>query len=273
MSMNIVVMSPHTRQNGNTTLSAMIALELSNRNRKVCLTHALTKSNSLYTYFNISHFDDKTNNPIQIINLIRGGGIRKNDIGDYCKPVNNNLEIFSLNSEDIPEDMHCDTIDFICKGFPHDYVVFDLDDNDIYSKTNEIILSNCDCIIFVLSQGVSELSQFKAIRQELLDYLGNIPMLVAVNKYTDIAGSMKDVASAIGIKRPSKWYKVNYNPWITYGTNKGKLSFIYENMLKKEYHVVDISNDIKNLTSGISGIRSAMRRKSAVSYQTTDDNR
>jgi hypothetical protein len=265
--MNIVVMSPHTGHNGNTTISSLIALELSSRNRKVCLTHALLKSNSLYSYFGIRHIDDKTNNPVQIINLIRGGGIRKNDIGDYCKPVANNLELFSLNSNGITEEQHCVTIDFICNGFPHDYVVFDMDDNDLYSKVSDTIINSCDCIVYVLSQGVAELAHFNTIRQDIIDRIGNIPMLVVVNKYTDIVGSMKDVAASIGIRRANKWYKINYNPWISYGTNKGKIAFIYENMVKKEYHVVDIQNDIKLLVNGIMSVRGILRNRSAISDQ------
>lgn len=265
--MNIVIMSPHTKHSGNTTIASLIALELSSRNRKVCLTHALTKSNSLYSYFNIKHFDDKTNNPIQIINLIRGGGIRKNDIGNYCKPIGENLEIFSLNAQGISEELHCVTIDFICNGFPHDYVVFDMDDNDFYSEANDIIINSADCIVYVLSQGVAELAYFNTIRQDIMDLVGNIPMLVVVNKYTDIVGSMKDVAASIGIRRANKWYKINYNPWIAYGTNKGKIAFIHENMLKREYHVVDVQNDIKLLVNGIMSVRGIMRNRNSHSNQ------
>jgi hypothetical protein len=212
----------------------------------------------------VKHFDDKTNNPIQIINLIRGGGIRKNDIGNYCKPIGENMEIFSLNSQSIAEELHNVTMDFICNGFPHDYVVFDLDDNDIYSKTNEIILDSADCVVYVLSQDVAELAKFNEIRQDIMDRVGNIPMLVVVNKYTDIVGNMKDVAASIGIRRANKWYKINYNPWIAYGTNKGKISFIHENMLKREYHVVDIQNDMKLLVNGIMSVRGIMRNRSSL---------
>lgn len=259
--MNIVVMSPHTAHSGNTTLASLIALELSSRNRKVCLTHTRTKSDSLYSYFNIKHFDDRTNNPIQIINLIRSGGIRKNDIGNYCKAIGNNLEIFSLNTEDIPEDLHCVTIEFICNGFPHNYVVFDMDDKDIYSKANQIILNSCDCIVYVLTQGITELTRFNEMRQKIMEYMGNIPMLVVINKYTDIVGSMKDVAASIGINRASKWHKLDFNPWIAYGSNRGKLSYIHENMLKREYHVVDIQNDIRLLVNRIMSVRGILRNR------------
>ena len=64
--MNIAVMSPHAPKNGTTTIAALLSHELSMKNKKVCLPHAKTKSNSLFSFFNINESDDKTANPIEI---------------------------------------------------------------------------------------------------------------------------------------------------------------------------------------------------------------
>lgn len=253
--MNIAVMSPHTQRNGNTLVASLISMELAERNRKVCLTHTRNKSASLFHYFHLSDKEDKTCNPVQILNLIREGGIRKNDISDYCKAVGENLEIFSLNSEAITEEQLNDVTKFICTSFPHDYVVFDIDNNDLKNPINRTLLEHTDCIVYVFTQDSIELSEFIKNKKDYLPWMGKIPSIVVVNRYCDIVGNMKHVALSIGIKKPKKWYTIKYNPWITYGTYNGKLPYVYNYIKQREHHLVDISSDLSSIVSGILSIK------------------
>lgn len=262
--MNIAVMSPHTNKNGNTVIASLIAYELSSRNRKVCLTHSTNKSNALYSYFSLNEAMDKTCNSIQILNLIREGGIRKNDISDYCKSVSENLEIFSLNSKEISQEQLNEVTGFICTNFPHDHVIFDVDDNDLNNEINQTIIKHCDCIVYVLTQNKTELIEFCEKRKENLYWMNDIPSIVVVNQFCDIVGSIKQVALTIGIKKPKKWFEMGYNPWIPYATNHGMVSHLYQNMQKRDYQVVDIDSDLKNIVNGILSIRYA---KQVIRYQ------
>lgn len=268
--MNIAVMSPHTQKSGNTVIASLVAYELSTRNRTVCLTHGSNKSNSLYQYFNINEKDNKTCNSTQLLDLIKEGGIRKNDISNYCKSISDRLELFSLNSSEIPIEKLSSLITFINTNFPHDYVIYDIDDNDLTSTINQSILKECDCIIYILTQNSTELREFNQNKRQFLYWMDEIPSIVVVNKYCDIVSNMKQVASSIGIKKASKWYKMIYNPWITYGTSNGKMKFLYENMQKREYHVVDIDSDVKALVNGILSVKHA---KQISRYQIAEKNK
>ncbi len=255
--MNIAVMSPHTQKNGNTTVAALIASELATRNRKVCLTHTTSKSNALFRYFGVNGAEDKTCNPIQIYNLIREGGIRKNDIGDYCRGVSENLEIFTMNSGDITNEQLVDVSNFICTSFPHDHVVFDFDNNDLESPVNSAIIQNCDCVVYVLTQSITELDEFNKNKDEYLSWLEELPVIVVVNRFCDIVSNLKKVALSIGVKKPKKWYKIGFNPWVTFGTSNGKFDFLFENVQQRDHHVVDVDSDVKALVNGILSIKHA----------------
>lgn len=257
--MNIAVMSPHASKNGTTTIAALLSHELSMRNKKVCLTHAKTKSYSLFSYFNISESDDKTANPIEISKLIIGGGLRKNDISAYCKGITENLELFTINSDEIDPKSFSEVLEFICTSFPHDYTIFDIDLEDLSSLECRTILKNCDCVVYIFTQNNTELHEFKKEKLKYYRYIRNIPNIVVVNKFNGIIGSMDDVACSIGLKKASKWIKFSYNPYIAWGTNEGKLLSVFELMKKRDFRLVDTDSDIKNLTHSIMSIKQVVR--------------
>lgn len=259
--MNIAVMSPHTSKNGTTTIAALLSYELSARNKKVCLTHTKPKSNALVSFFHIDEAEDKTANPIEITNLLREGGIRKNDISDYCKSIKENFELFTFNSDDIEFESFCDVLEFICTSFPHDYTVFDIDAEELDSKECRTVLKYCDCIIYVFSQNSTEYKSFKENKKRYFHYIKKIPNIVVVNKYNGIIGNMDDVAHGIGMKKANKWIKVSYNPYVAWGTNQGQLVTVYEFMKKRDYRLVDVDSDIKNIVNSIMSIKQVRRDK------------
>lgn len=252
-------MSPHTTKNGNTTVAALLAFGLSLRNRKVCLTHAKPKSNSLFSYFNITSEEDKTASATQITNLIKEGGIRKNDISDYCKSVSENLELFSFNSDDLQHESFVDVLEFISTNFPHDYTVFDIDNNDLGTEDCKTILRHCDCIIYVLSQNSTEFEAFKENKRAYLHWMKIIPNIVVVNQYNGIIGSIDDVARGIGLKKAKKWMKVSDNPYLAWGTSHGKLQTVFKFLQTRDYRLVDVDSDIKNLVNSIMKVKQAKR--------------
>lgn len=266
-------MSPHTTKNGNTTVAALLAFELSLRNRKVCLTHVKTKSNAFFSYFNINNEDDKTANPIQICNLIKEGGLRKNDISDYCKSLTENLELFSLNSNELEQNSFIDVIEFISTSFPHDYTVFDMDNNDLGSEECKTILKNCDCIIYILSQNSTEYESFKENKRIYKHWMNLIPHIVVVNQYNGIIGTLDDVACGIGLKKAKKWIKISDNPYLAWGTSHNKLLTIFKFMQNRDHRLVDVDSDIKNLVNSIMKVKQAKRAQKYEEYEKAKSNK
>ena len=129
--MNIAVISPHVHGNGNTTVAALIAASLAQRNSMVCLTHTRIKSEALFPYYSITSSVSRSN-PIQVVNLIKGGGMNSSSVPNYCRNVSDRFDIFSLDSDEpdkiFDEDV-ADVIDYLARSAPHEYLVIDVDEN------------------------------------------------------------------------------------------------------------------------------------------------
>ncbi len=265
--MNIGVISPHIHGNGNTTIASLLAFELASRNRTVCLTHTRTKSESMFHYFGFKETDDRTSNPVQIINLIREGGIQKQDVKNYCRQVTDRLDLFSLDAfiakpgkESGVSSEQMDIVTrFIATSFPYDYIVFDVDENSLDNSAVRITLEYADVLVFVISQSITELKRFAAEKTKILKQTGNIPSLVVVNRYCDLIGTIKNTAGVLGIRNPKSWYPVRLNQWVPYCENRGELKYLAERIQNRDARVLELDYDIKKLAGGIQNVKQAAR--------------
>lgn len=258
--MNIAVISPHYNHTGVTTVAALIGLELSHRGNNVCLTHSLPKSEALYKYFNLAILEDKTVNPARLVKMIKEGALKPDEVRDYCRSINTKLDLFSANDDNFTqEDMNL-ALECITQSFPHDYIVYDIDNSEIDSPGNRVILSNADVIIIVLNQNIIELQKFKEKKEKILNSLGRVPQLVVINKFCEVQGSLKETAHFMGVKAPKNWSVIRYNPWIGYGTNYGKLKIVFESMSVGDYRVADIASDVKAIVNLILKVKVAKRQ-------------
>ena len=249
--MNIAVIAPHANGNGVTTIASLLALELANRNRKVCLTHTAARSETLLPYFGITETSDSGIKSDQLLSLIRGGGIRESDVYDYCRTVKENLQVFSPDSDKMDDVGKEDIIRFICTKFEHDYVVIDADIKDLDHPVNKVLLRYCDCIVYVMSQRTVEAIRFRQESKKILARIGKVPHVVVVNQFLDIIGTTKALAAKTGSKDPGRWLTVRYNPWIRFGTENGQLLTLRATMDKRDYRVVDVDTDIRELANAI----------------------
>ncbi|BCJ93086.1 hypothetical protein acsn021_06550 [Anaerocolumna cellulosilytica] len=261
--MNIAIISPHTCQNGNTTIASLVAYSLAYKNNKVCISHSETYSDAFMKYFGVEVMIEEKSKSLQFMNLIQSGGLCKEDISDYCYSLSDKLELFTLNIKDLKRDEFFDfnkyisTISFISTNFPHDYVIFDVDDNCLESPVNREILSHADLVIYVLTQSSTELHKFSDEKKTYFKAVGSIPCLVIVNKFCNMIGDIDDTAKELGIRKPKKWYKVRYNPWIMYAHNNGVLPMLMKRMNERDYRVLDIDSDIQQVVSGILSVKRA----------------
>lgn len=261
--MNIAIISPHAVNNGNTTVASLIALELSSRGKKVCLTHTTVKSVSLYNYFGLSDVeDDKTANPARLIKMIQEKIIKTEEIRDYCKSISPDMEIFSSNDVRFKQDDLVFLIDFIARRFPHEYVVFDMDDNDLSSRANQVALKHCDFVVVVMTQSVKEVDSFRKNAKSIFKAVGNKPMCMVINNYSSTISKVKDISTALGIKdikKASSWLYIRYNPFIVKYENKGDLYGFYRALRNNDYRIVDIAEDIKSIVNRIMKFKRADR--------------
>lgn len=247
--MRAAVISPHTSNNGTTTLAMLIALELASSGKLTCITHTKPMSDSFYKYFNFVGYQDKTSTPTQIVKILKAGDIAKDDVSDYCKKVTDNLEAFTNSSTNFSQSDMSFMLDYIAKSFPHEHIVFDIDSDGV---DNLDIIGSCDVVVLNINQSVSELSKFKLGKEEYLSSFQGKPLVVVVNKFNSIKGSLKDVAKWMGIKKPNNWVILHENPRVAWATNNGQLNQFYKKISQKDVRVMEINSDIKKIVSTIS---------------------
>lgn len=245
--MRIAVISPHSNNNGNTVLAMLVALELSSQGRKTCLTHLKPISNSFYSYLDFVGFDDKTSTPTQIVKILNEGDLTGDDISDYCKRITDDLEAFTNNTKNFDQDDMDFMQEYIAKSFPHDNIVFDIDDND--PVRSRMVIELCDVVILNITQSISELTEFKENREEYMGIMCGKPMVVVVNKFNSTKSTMKEVARWMGIKRPNKWLVLRENPWIAWATNHGQLGQLYRKINTKDPRVIELNTDLSKICS------------------------
>lgn len=258
--MNISIISPHTSQNGNTTLAGLIALELSQKGRKVCLSSVTLSSKALYEYFNLTSFEDKTSTANQLVRLIKEDALEAQDFSDYCKRVTDEMEIFSTN-DNIDEEDTKFLLDYMVKNLPHDYTIFDIDEDALASEKCRIIIESTDLVILNLTQSVTELEKFKKQREETMAKFGKKPAMVVVNKFNGVQGTIKEAAKAMGIKKPNNWLTLRYNPWIGWGTNHKNLLQVFVKMKNLDIRVKDIESDLNKIGNAIVRAKTKIRGK------------
>lgn len=245
--MRIAVISPHFSNNGATTLSLLIGFTLADTGKLTCVTHTETIGESFYEYLNFIGYQDKTSTPSQIVKILREGELSKDDVRDYCKQVGDDLEAFTNNAKNFSQTDMNFMIEYIAEQFPHEHVVFDVNDNDL--ENNKETIKLCDVVVLNITQSVNELKQFVNNKDVYMDLIGDKPLIVVVNKYNSIKGTLKKTANWMGIKKPNNWIVLHENPWIPWATNHGELRMLFRRIKLKDDRVIELHSDLEKIKS------------------------
>ena len=263
--MNIAVMCPQVHGAGETMVSALIASELSHRNKKVCMSHLRSKSDSFFTFFNFIE-DSEKGNISQLLSLVKTNSLKKENFPNYCKNISKNLDLFSLN-KDLGDDLDISDVhimlDYLSNESIYDYVVYDMDIHDLEDDTVKYALKNIDCVILVLTQERIVLKRFNDLKNTFIAKTKDIPTVVVINKYLPLYGKVKDVAPLIGVtnnKAIKKWQMLHYNKYITYCANKGDLNRFLEQTHKRTAETIEVNTDVKNIIRQILTVRESNRK-------------
>lgn len=261
--MNIAVISPHSNNNGVTTVASFVAMELGARGKKTCLTHTASKSSSMMNYFGFDETEeDKTANPARMVKMLKEGILKRDEISEYCRPVTPTMEVYSANDANFDSSDMQFALEYIVNTFPHDFVVFDIDIKDADDENVKLVLGRSDFIILVIEQSIKEVYNFKTGYNKVLKLIRNKPTMMVINRYNPVAGKPNDLADSIGIrniKKTSSWLYLRYNPYIMKYANSGKLPALHKAMRTNDSRIIDISSDVKNIVNRIMKFRTAKR--------------
>lgn len=255
--MIVSVISPHAHGNGNTLTSMFLALGLNDMKKKVLLTHTKPMSNSFYTYFGLQEYEDKTSTPTQLIKLMREEAIKPEEIGDFCKHIADSVDVFTTNQPNLSEDDMFEFAEHVVKIQNYDFIVYDI--NDISSKTSTLVIRESDVVIINLTQSFIELEEFKLQQQKLMKLCQGKKVILVVNKYSKIVGSIKEINSKLGTKAPLN--VIHFNPYIQWGCNNGKLLEVYKRFKLKDSRFIELDKDMQNIASIVSKARIAVLKE------------
>lgn len=257
--MIISVISPHTNKNGNTVSSILLALGLGELKRKVLLTHVKPQSPAFKLYLGLKAYEDKTTTPTQLVKLMREGAIQPEEIGDYCKVIDDYVDVFTNDQSNFSEDDMASLLSYLLKSsLNYEYVVIDVDETTDKAVTQKVI-ANSDIVIINLSPSVIDLDEFNNQKEKIMKLTAGKKVILLTSIYDAKACKLKDIARFIDVK--TNILMIRYNSWIKYGCNFGKLVFVYKQSKQKDPAVIEISKDVASLVSAVSKAKISISRR------------
>lgn len=239
--MIISVISPVHGQGGNSTIAILLGILLS-RTKTVCLTHLSPASDSFYTYFGLSELEDPTCTPSQIASLLRAEAISPSELKDYCKRVNNNLDIFSNNSTNFTAADMDITVKYITKHMPHEFIILDVDislDNNLAKHALEV----SDLTIVTMTQSKNVIKRYKQVTKGI-DKLNKKKLLFVCNHFSPQIGSLSSFARQVLVSQ-SQCCPLHHSDIITKLENKGEVEDISKELAAK--YELEVCKDLEGI--------------------------
>lgn len=256
--MIISVVSPHAHNNGVTTSSMLTAMGLSDLKRKVFLTHVSPQSRAFELYLGLKAYEDKTSTPTQLVKLMREGAIKTEEIGDYCKAINDYLDVFTNNSTNFSaEDMGALAKFLLTSETNYDYMVFDVD-TDVRGKEAQFVIGKSDLIILNVSNSYLEASNFVENKEAIMKMCAGKKVLILCSAYDAKVGKLKDLGKQLGVD--TSIYVIRRNSWVRWACNSGRLDYLFSQGRAKDPDVYEIYRDAYSLASTIAKIKIAINK-------------
>lgn len=261
--MNIAVIQPQGHGSGATTIASVIAYGLAKKNRKVCLTNAKTQSESLFPFFAVDTSGEMNNTAFEFLNLIKLGGIQKDKVINYTRPVTDNLSLFVIDAPlrkgYLTEDDLVRAVEFLGERSPFDYVVYDVDEKQMQAPAARKIFDLMDVCILTITQDKREIARFAEEMEAFAKVTRNVPSLVVVNKYDPILSSDREIAESLGIKNTKNWSVMHFNSYIPLCSNSGRFAYLCEQIHDSQPEVIELNRDVWHIIQKIMKIRKLER--------------
>lgn len=257
--MIISVISPHTKNNGNTVSSILLAHGVAELKRKTLLTHIKPQSNAFEHYLGLKEFEDKTSTPTQLVKLMREGAIKPDEIGDYCKNIVDFLDVFTNNNTNFSSDDMQTLLEFLLESdISYEYLLFDID-SDTDDETTQIVLRKSDIIVLNVTASFLELDKFNEERENIMRMCKGKKVILMCSAYDPKACKLKDITKHLEINTTCN--PIRHNSWVKWGCNNGRLSHVFKQGKIKDHDVLEVYKDVMSLTSAVSKAKVAVAKK------------
>ena len=256
--MIISVLSPHAKNIGVTTTAMLTAMGLADFKRKVLLTHVEPRSLAFELYLGLKAYEDKTSTPSQLVKLMREGAIKAEEIGDFCKTINDYLDVFTNNATNFSSEDMGELIRFLLtSSTPYDYMVFDID-GDSSSKEAQFVLGKSDLVLLNVSNSYLEATKFVENKDFIMKLCAGKKVILVCNGYDSKIGKLKDLSKKLGVD--TSIFVIRRNAWVAWACNNGKLGYLFSQGRMKDPDVYDIYKDSMILASAVSKAKVAIAK-------------
>lgn len=259
--MIIAVISPQKRTTGVTSISALIAAELSRQNRKTLLMNTAAHSQSLNLYFGIKDNGDAP--ATQLLNLVKMGGAKKEIIPNYCYAVNEKMDVFSIEDDNKDKTAINDVHNYLLTGAPYNYIICDVDTNAADPRTEEV-LNQADCVVLVLTPSIKNLKKFQETKHDFMRMIKHKPVITVLNNYDPEVCKKEEAAHFVGVTNKNiiaKWQTVHVNKYIPYCENRGKIELLFEQMAKRTAQTIMLDTDMNSVVKQIIHIQTQISKQ------------
>ncbi|MDX8360762.1 hypothetical protein [Cytobacillus sp. IB215316] len=244
MTMRIAVISPDRRQGG-TTASILLALAMAEtQNLTSCITYTGNNNISMSSYLGITKVEDRTRNLTQVIKLLEANLITGKEIGDYCTKIGSNIQILDTASSSITDEDNAKLLEYALEHLSHDVVITDVA-TELYDPVTQAVLDKSDLIVMVLSQSQDIFRKLKVWHEEgVLEELDRRGLVFLLNQFDPYVGAFRDYSKKLGFPH-RRFCKISYNPFVKKESNVGKLHTIMPRIVKNDYRMIELNNDIR----------------------------
>ena len=243
--MKVAVVTPKA-ETGMSTITALIGMTLTWTQQFTCLLSYLGQSD-MPRYLGTGSLDDKTRSISQLNKLLQAGAIGADQITEYSVPIFRDLWLLDTTSNLVTDEEKANIISFVFDQIPVDVCLCEVCESDLSSETTKQLIKTADLVIVLFKPSRNQLDAVKLFMAEQ-PWVEFKDVLYICNEYSDIVMPLRDMAKHIGVAY-TNMCKLHYNPWIAKMCEAGNLDDIVKFTIQKDPRVIDLNNDLREITS------------------------
>lgn len=248
MAHKVLVLSPMSNM-GTTCVATFIAQALTYSNKTSMLVFT-EKDSLLPHYVGIEDVNDPTRSVMQIVRLIDSGSINDNDIIDYAHSMSKNAHLLNLSDKSLKDSDRVQVVNHVYNRVSTNVTLCDCSE-DLGTKFSKTLIEFSDQIFIVIDPSIKSAQKLKLWLQHP-SLLGNPNVYVVINRYNEVIDSARNLAKYLGMPA-NRVCKVHYNPWVAKCSRSGSLTDIIPLAHEMDPRVVNLRNDMDELTQCIDG--------------------
>lgn len=247
--MKIAVISPINRSGASVVASVLAQASAITQELRTVLTYT-SPEKTLPVYLDVTgQAEDRTRSISQVVKLLQADAMTAEDLDDYAIKLDANCYMMDTVSDSITRSEALQIQKYVFEHMQADLVFCDVSEA-IDEPIAQELISISDAVCFVLNPDTISIDAFNTWKSSEY-WPKDKKYFVVINRYDDAIYGVRQYAKQCGIEVKNTC-KLHYNPFIVKSCNEQFLKDIVPySYTNKDYRVIDLRNDIKELMSWI----------------------